>query len=148
MQMPRPQKSRKIHYPPMFNEFKPMGVGGRMLEKIVMTIDEYEALRLADYLGYSQEEAADEMEISRPTFTRLIESARKKVAEMLVQGKKLVISGGNIEFRANIIKCLSCGRLYRVPFDEKIDNCPSCGSDRLINFAYVGGGHRHGKRWK
>jgi len=67
--MARPQKDRMIKEPPLFSQFKPMGAPGRMLETISMSLDEYEAFRLSDYLGMSQEEAADEMEISRPTFT-------------------------------------------------------------------------------
>jgi uncharacterized protein len=67
--MARPQKDRLIKEPPLFSEFKPAGIPGRLVEKVILTIDEYEAFRLSDNLAMSQEEAADEMEISRPTFT-------------------------------------------------------------------------------
>ena len=112
--MARPQKDRMIKEPPLFSQFKPMGAPGRMLETISMSLDEYEAFRLSDYLGMSQEEAADEMEISRPTFTRLIETARKKVTELIINGKMLTIEGGNIHFRNNLIKCRSCGHMFNI----------------------------------
>ena len=71
-----------------------------MLEEVVLTIDEFEAVRLADLEGLYQEQAAEKMNVSRQTFGRIIESARKKVAEALVQGKALKIGGG--EFSGGI----------------------------------------------
>jgi predicted DNA-binding protein (UPF0251 family) len=59
-----------------------------------MTLDEFEAIRLADLEGLYQEQAAGRMQVSRPTFGRIIESAHRKVAEALVQGRALVIRGG------------------------------------------------------
>jgi len=66
-----------VQNPPIFNAFKPLGVPGRNLEEITLTLDEYEALRLSDHLQLSHEESAVEMEISRSTFSRLIEKSRK-----------------------------------------------------------------------
>ena len=152
--MPRPKKNRKVLEPPLFTEFKPVGIGGNMIDDVVMSIDEYEAFRLADFLGMSQEEAAEEMEISRPTFTRLIESARKKVAEMMVKGKRLTITGGNIEFRQNLVRGFNCGHLFRINFAETIEKCPVCGSTNLVHLGFgrhghgMGRGGRHGHGWK
>jgi uncharacterized protein len=140
--MARPQKDRLIKEPPLFSEFKPAGIPGRLVEKVILTIDEYEAFRLSDNLAMSQEEAADEMEISRPTFTRLIESARKKISELIINGKMLVIEGGNIHFRQNLIKCRGCGHLFNINIEENIRKCPICDSDELINLA---GGFGHGR---
>jgi len=140
--MPRPQKNRLIKEPPVFTEFKAVGVPGRVMDKVVLSLDEYEALRLSDFEGMSQEEAADEMEISRPTFTRLIETSRKKICEMLVNGKMLVIDGGNIHFRQNLIKCRNCGHMFNINIEDDIKRCPSCGSGELMNLA---GGFGHGK---
>jgi uncharacterized protein len=140
--MARPQKDRLIKEPPLFSEFKPAGIPGRLVEKVILTIDEYEAFRLSDNLAMSQEEAADEMEISRPTFTRLIESARKKISELIINGKMLVIEGGNIHFRQNLIKCRGCGHLFNIDIEENIRKCPICDSDELINLA---GGFGHGR---
>ena len=97
--MARPQNNRIVKKPPLFNEFKPAGVKGRDLSKVNISLDEYEAVRLADNLSYSHQEAADEMDISRSTFSRLIENARKKIAEFIIQGKMLTIEGGNIHLQ-------------------------------------------------
>lgn len=140
--MPRPQKNRIIKEPPVFTQFKPVGVPGRMIEPVSLLIDEYEAFRLSDHLGMSQEEAAEEMEISRPTFTRLIESARKKISEMIIGGKMLIIEGGNIHFRENLIKCRNCGHMFNISIEDDVRKCPSCSSKELINLA---GGFGHGR---
>jgi predicted DNA-binding protein (UPF0251 family) len=77
--------------------FKPAGVPMRELEEVVMTLDEFEALRLADLDGLYQEQAAEQMNVSRPTFSRVIDSARRKLADALVHGKALRIEGGPVE---------------------------------------------------
>jgi predicted DNA-binding protein (UPF0251 family) len=140
--MARPEKDRIVHKPPLFSEFKPVGVPSNSLIQVLLTLDEYEAFRLADYLGMSQLEAAQEMEVSRPTFTRLIEKARKKIADFIVQGKVLSIQGGNIHFRRNIIKCLDCGHMFQMNMEDSLSKCPDCGSENLMNLA---GGFGHGQ---
>ena len=85
--MPRPKKQRIVHKPPLFTEFKPLGISGQHLERINLSLDEFEAFRLCDYDGLSHAEAADEMEISRSTLTRLIEKARKKNSRSYYHGK-------------------------------------------------------------
>lgn len=140
--MARPEKDRIVLNPPLFSEFKPVGIPSNTLIQVLLTLDEYEAFRLSDYLGLSQLEAAREMEISRPTFTRLIEKARKKVADFIVQGKVLRIEGGNIHFRRNIIKCLDCGHMFQMNMEDSLNECPSCGSKNLVNLA---GGFGHGE---
>lgn len=75
--MPRPISNRIVHEPPLFTEFKPIGIPVRSLEQVKLSLDEYEAIRLADRIGLSHEEAAEEMGISRSTFSRLIEKSRK-----------------------------------------------------------------------
>jgi len=119
-----------------------MGVEGRHLHKIFMSIDEYEAIRLADFLGLNHEKAAVEMEISRSTFTRLIERARKKLSQMLVKGNKLNIEGGNIHFKQNIIKCNNCGHMFKIDMKTSLDICPNCETSDLFNIA---GSFGHGK---
>jgi predicted DNA-binding protein (UPF0251 family) len=147
--MPRPRKNRVVNHPPLFNQFKPIGIAGRHLEEVLLSLDEYEALRLADYKGLSHEEAAEEMDISRSTFTRLIEQSRAKITEFLVSGKMLRINGGNIHFRQNIIKCHDCGYMFKTDFDTHMDKCPECNSQNLENLA---GGFGHGRccrnNWK
>ena len=140
--MPRPEKQRSVHEPPLFSEFKPIGIPGRYLERVSLTLDEFEAFRLADYDGLSHEEAAAEMGISRPTFTRLIEKARKRLAELIIDGKILAIEGGNIHFRNNIISCHDCGHMYNINMRQIVTECPKCRSKNLLNLA---GDFGHGR---
>ena len=140
--MPRPKNKRIVYEPPLFTEFKPIGVAGRSLEQVSLSLDEFEAIRLADYIGLSHEEASEEMEISRSTFTRLIEKARKKIADFVMNGKLLTIEGGNVHFRNNIIRCLDCGHMFKTKIRISIIECPSCKSNNLLNLA---GGFGHGK---
>jgi len=78
------------------NYFKPRGIPTVDLEEIVLTLDEFEAIRLADYEQLYQEDAAAKMNISRQTFGRIIEAAHKKIADVLLNGKALKIEGGEV----------------------------------------------------
>ena len=89
--MPRPFCKRFVGWQPGVSLFKPAGVPAGELELVVLSLDEVEALRLADLNGQYQEAAADQMKISRATFARIVESARRKVADALVHGKALQI---------------------------------------------------------
>ena len=140
--MARPRNNRIVKVPPLFSEFKPFGVTGRDLAKIYMSLDEYEAVRLADNIGLSHLEASQEMGVSRSTFSRLVESARHKISEFIITGKMLTIDGGNIHFSKNIIKCFDCGHMFNINIDEHIDKCPECNSSNLINIA---GNYGHGR---
>lgn len=97
--MPRPKKSRWVAVSPDISFFKPQGIPLRILQQVELGVDELEALRLADWEGLGQEEAARRMNISRATFGRVVAQGRKKVADALVHGKAIHIEGGNIEFR-------------------------------------------------
>jgi predicted DNA-binding protein (UPF0251 family) len=87
---------------PQSNYYKPSGVPLSVLQHINLTIDELEAIRLADLEGLYQEDAAKRMNVSRQTFGRMLESAHKKIADALVNGKALLIKGGPIEFTAAV----------------------------------------------
>ena len=80
--------------------FKPAGVPARDIPRALLRLDEYEALRLADYEGLKQEEVAQRLGVSRPTVSRILASARRRVAEALVEGRSLLIEGGPVQFRA------------------------------------------------
>ena len=92
--MPRPFRSRRVAGLPACELFKPAGVPGRELEIMELTVDEYEALRLADLEGWYQEACAAHMGVSRPTFGRILESAHRKIARVLHAGLALRIQGG------------------------------------------------------
>jgi len=94
--MPRPQNYRRIGWKPTCRFFKPQGIPLSVLEEIVLTDDELEAVRLADVEGLYQEQAAEKMEVSRQTFGRILESAHKKIGDALVNGKALCIEGGSV----------------------------------------------------
>jgi predicted DNA-binding protein (UPF0251 family) len=140
--MPRPKKNKMVSSPPLYSGFKPVRVRRDMLQELNLEIDEYEAIRLSDYEGLDHAEAAAEMEISRSTFSRLIESARNKVAVFLVEGRLLQVEGGKIHFRDNVLKCYGCGHIFNIDMGKKIEKCPECGSSELHNLA---GSFGHGR---
>ncbi|NMB77402.1 MAG: DUF134 domain-containing protein [Myxococcales bacterium] len=94
--MPRPFCYRRVGQMPAASIFKPIGIPVVELEEVVMTLDEFEALRLSDLDGLYQEQVAERMQVSRPTVGRILDSARRKVAEALVHGKALRIEGGPV----------------------------------------------------
>ena len=91
--MPRPRKCRRVCGLPAIDRFGPAGPGGDA--EILMTVEEYECIRLLDWFGLTQEECAAQMQVSRPTVTAAYASARKKLAGMLVNGCGLAIRGGD-----------------------------------------------------
>ncbi len=92
--MPRPRRVRRIFFEPRTDYFKPVGVMLRMLQENIITRDELEAIRLIDYEKIEQEKAGKKMKISQPTLSRLLTSARKKIADALINGKAIKIQGG------------------------------------------------------
>ena len=95
--MPRKTKCRKICGFPDFYSFIPEEAETAKIETIMLSLDEYETIRLLDYEGLNQEECATRMGVSRTTVTAMYESARKKIISAFVEGKRLCIAGGNIE---------------------------------------------------
>lgn len=92
----RPKKKRLIKGEPKIAQFSPRGRPGRP-DEVELTIDEYEAIRLADYRGQQQAQACKLMGISRQTFGRILRGARIKLADGLVNGKIIRFEGGNIQ---------------------------------------------------
>ncbi len=101
--MSRPKCCRRIGCVPGVSYYKPRGIPLSELEEIHLTLDEFEAIRLADYGELYQEDAARKMDISRQTFGRIIDSAHKKIADTLLHGKALRIEGGEVQLAKNII---------------------------------------------
>ena len=93
--MPRPRKWRKVCSLPGSNEFGPKGGAFSAETTVCMTVDEYEALRLIDYQGFTQEECGEYMKIARSTVQQIYNDARKKLSCCLVEGKSLKIDGGD-----------------------------------------------------
>ncbi len=138
----RPRMHRIVGQKPGADYFKPAGIPLPELDVVVLTVEEVEALRLVDFEGLEQETAAEKMGISRKTLWRELQSARKKVADALVNGKAIQIKGGNYKMAGrgrmggfglgpggNCV-CPSCGytetHIRGVPCYQK--TCPKCGS--------------------
>ena len=107
--MPRPVQCRRVCLSPTCTYFKPAGIPVGKLQELIVSVDELEALRLADVEGIYHERAAGQMGVSRRTFGRIIASARGKVAVALIQGMALRIEGGVIEMaEARTFTCGDC----------------------------------------
>lgn len=152
--MPRPSKCRAVSEHPGERIFRPSGFEGPGENPVTMSFDEFEAIRLADLEGLYQEDAARLMQVSRPTFSNILASARKKLGEMLVQGRSLTVTGGNIMVTSEERRfgCASCGHQWAVPFGTgRPGACPSCSGEnihRLSPGGGFGGGRRGGGRCK
>jgi predicted DNA-binding protein (UPF0251 family) len=121
--VPRPQCCRRVAGPPLASIFKPAGVPVRQLEQVTLTLDELEAIRLADLEGLYQEQAAERMGVSRATFGRIATSAHRKVAEALVGGLALRIEGGSVRtYDPAPARCPRCRREF-----NGVSGCPRCG---------------------
>jgi predicted DNA-binding protein (UPF0251 family) len=100
--------------------FRPAGIPAREIGEIVMTLDEFEAVRLADLEGLYQEQAAARMGVSRSTFSRIVDAAHRKVAGAIVHGRALKIEGGPVFERARR-RCGKCSAEWMGP-----PECPRC----------------------
>ena len=95
--MPRPRLCRRVYFNPSITYFKPRGVRLKDLDEVILAVDEFESIRLKDLEGLDQETSAKKMNISQPTFHRLVISARKKLSDAIVNGKAIKIEGGNFK---------------------------------------------------
>ena len=95
--MPRTTKCRRIYGFPDYYSFIPEDADAGSIETIMLSLDEFETIRLLDHEGLNQEECAVRMGVARTTVTAMYESARKKIIGAIVEGKRLCIAGGNIE---------------------------------------------------
>lgn len=131
--MARPRNCRRVSSMPESTYFKPRGVPLSTLEEVVLSVDEFEAIRLADLEGLYQEQAAERMKVSRQTFGRIVETARRKVAEALVAGKALKIEGGDIEMATlRKFQCGDCKHAWEIPYGMgRQGSCPACQSGNV-----------------
>ena len=134
--MARPKFCRRVSQQPACRIFKPVGVPVKFLEEIVLSVDEFEAVRLADLEGLYQEQAAERMNVSRQTFGRIVESARRKVAQVLSEGLALRIEGGEVELsEKRTFKCDGCQGIWNEPFGTgRPEKCPECESKSFHRF--------------
>lgn len=127
--MVRPVINRKVGYKPDVSYFKPRGIPMFDLLEVCLTVDEREALRLADLQGLSHEQGGQEMGVSRATFGRILRNARRTVADAIINGKAINVEGGHYEMVMNprIFQCLSCSHKWEeAPGTGRPFSCPSC----------------------
>jgi len=131
--MGRPQKCRKINNPPKMKGFKPFGIPSCVVESIKLKFEEYESIRLVNYIKLNQEEAAKQMNVSRPTLTRIYNNALEQIAKAFVEGKALEIEGGNYELDKEWFRCKKCYKLIEARDKHpKCKNCEAFGENELI----------------
>lgn len=113
--------------------FRPFGIPHCKTGTVVMKYEEYESIRLINYQNLDQEDAAGQMNISRPTFTRIYNSALKQIARSFVEGKAIVIAGGNYHLENEWFRCKKCFRLIEgIENHRRCENCTSYGEDELL----------------
>jgi predicted DNA-binding protein (UPF0251 family) len=148
--MARPFKCRRVAFMPDVTYFKPAGIPLRALEEVRLTVEEAEAIRLKDLEGLEQEEGAEKMNISRPTFQRVLASARQKIAGALLNGKAIRIEGGNFEMSPSLFRCANSHE-WEVPSQAIAEGspqlCPVCnapGIESLVPAGFDWGGRGQG----
>lgn len=126
--MSRPKCCRQIGAMPGKTCFQPEGTASSSFDEVLLSLDEYEAIRLADLEGLYQEKAASQMNVSRQTFGRIVEAAHRKVADVLVNGKSLRIDGGPVSMKAEgPARCPRCSRPFGPDCGKRNEmSCPHC----------------------
>ena len=154
MSLARPTKWR-IENIPSVPYFIPSAKDVEEIPENILKLEELEAIRLKDLEGLEQSECAEKMEVSRPTFQRILLSAREKIADSLVNGKIIHIEGGNFTRNICPVRCLDCGKEWVESYEnmDSIKNgeyaCPACGSAKIAceqscKGSSVAGNRRHG----
>ena len=147
--MSRPPKCRRVAFMPGVTYFKPAGIPLRFLGEVRLSIEEAEAVRLKDLEDLEQEQCAEKMGISRPTFQRVLATARQKIADALLNGKVIRIEGGNFEMAPLQFVCPG-GHEWDVPYESTQDQvsqlCPECNAVGVKRFEHPIPGCERG-RW-
>jgi predicted DNA-binding protein (UPF0251 family) len=131
--VPRPTKPRCVQAIPGVTYFKPRGIPLSQLEETVLTVEELEAIRLKDLEDLDGTQAAVRMNVSRPTFQRILEKARAKVAEALVKGKALKIEGGVFNLKTGCFRCSACHHEWNIAIGTSCHpdfRCPVCNETK------------------
>ena len=132
--MARPKICRTVCCEPSVNYFKPRGIPMTELDRVSLAVDELEAIRLKDFESMEQEKAAATMNVSQPTFHRILQSGHSKVADALVNGKAIRIEGGDyvVKEGVRLFKCYDCQNEWKEPFGTgRPAKCPKCSSGNI-----------------
>ncbi|MGI6311308.1 MAG: DUF134 domain-containing protein [Bacteroidales bacterium] len=133
---PRPCRLRKVSKPPLISGLKPYGdkLKKENVSSIFLFLEEYEAIRLCDHEIMNHKQAANMMDVSRPTLTRIYTAARRKIADALVNGRQIIIEGGKIYFDSEWYQCSNCCCYFNNPGKmDGIKECPLCRSSEFTN---------------
>jgi predicted DNA-binding protein (UPF0251 family) len=129
--MPRHRRLRKIVSPPNFKGYKPYGNKKYNKQYIELLYEEYEAIKLSDYELLKHDEACELMGISRATFARIYESARRKIAKAFVEAKEIKTAYGNAWFEKDWFICNDCHSRFNIPKNGNTKQCPLCKKDNI-----------------
>jgi predicted DNA-binding protein (UPF0251 family) len=127
--MPRTRKIRQIQRAPAYQGHMPRGTQSGTPEEVILLLEEYEAIKLCDYDLLDQAEAAALMGVSRPTLTRIYESARRKMARMLVEPCQLSFGEGQATLKIDWYTCSACNIRFTLAAAGKF--CPVCGNKKI-----------------
>lgn len=150
--MPRRRCCGRVDEYPACRKFISPGGGA----PVVLGVEEAEALRLKDMLGHDQETCAKVMALTRPTYQRILASARKKTATAIAEGKTIIIEGGHFVMGNRVFECLDCAEKWEEkPCTEGGRHgheipCPKCGGMNKVKIVdgqrhACGGGQHHGE---
>ena len=126
--MPRRKRLRKVVAPPGFKGYKPYGNSKHKRQHVELLYEEYEAIKLADYDLMNHLEASKLMGVSRPTFARIYESARRKLANALVETREIRSAFGNAKLDGTWYVCNDCHARFTIPVQMTNLACPICRS--------------------
>lgn len=129
--MPRQRHQRKMLEPPHFEGYKPYGTSMEGQPSVELLYEEYETLKWADYYGMNHNQACRHMGISRSTFARIYENARRKIARALVETREIATSPGDVVFEDDWYLCQDCHTRFPLRHTRRKEHCPSCQSDDL-----------------
>ncbi|MFW6365252.1 MAG: DUF134 domain-containing protein [Spirochaetota bacterium] len=132
--MPRHRKRRRLGQLPGVCGMYPFGQG-LLRRPVYLALEEYESIRLADYLGMDHAEGAGLMNVSRSTFTRIYERARQTIAKALVEGHPIFIRGGAVDLSQSAYRCSTCDHRFSAA-PELTNNCPECGKSTVHDISH------------
>ena len=130
--MPRRRRLRKVVAPPKFRGYKPYGSVATEKEPIELMYEEYEAIKLADFHLMIHKDACEKMGVSRATFARIYEEARRKIAKAMVEAREIKTVYGHAELNKNWYICDNCQARFTLPKRVKEHICPMCKSDNIV----------------
>lgn len=131
--MSRPRQLSKVQLPLRVKGFIPMGYYRNQSDPVMLNIEEFEAIRLLDYEGLMQMEAAQMMGISRPTITRIYRRARKKIALSITEARQMIIEGGAAFFDSDWYGCEKCDSKFNNLRNSLAGKCPLCDSNHIYH---------------